>query len=159
MVNAGKEQNTQDHPNLSIARPIPFFLSSQHAGRNNWFHSRWYLSWMAQAGATPWDRLGGCRSGGNNSSVWDIVIEVLNEICMTVSGSILGELWGRLKMSRNKCYASCCLQNSFFHHFPPPNLTYFPDYVRNPDERPMSVSNATFWYRNNLQWSYCSHRF
>ena len=28
-------------------------------------------------------------------------------------------------------------------HSPPLNLTYFPDYVRNPDERPMSVPNFT----------------
>ena len=36
-------------------------------------------------------------------------------------------------------------------HSPPLNLTYFPEYVRNPDERPMSVSNATFWYWNDVQ--------
>ena len=34
-------------------------------------------------------------------------------------------------------------------HSPPLTLTYFPDYVRNPDERPRSVSNATFWYWND----------
>ena len=34
---------------------------------------------------------------------------------------------------------------------PPLNLTYFPDYVRNPDERLMSVSNAIFWYLSDVQ--------
>ena len=43
-------------------------------------------------------------------------------------------LWGsRLKMLRNKCYPSFSLLNSISTTICP---TYFPDYVRDPDEIP-----------------------
>ena len=53
-------------------------------------------------------------------------------------------LGSRIKMLRNKCYHEFLPSKlDFPPHTPPPDLTYFPDYVRNPDERPMSVPNFT----------------
>ena len=63
-----------------------------------------------------------------------------------------------------KCYVtnsttSFCLLNSFFPPQSPLNLTYFPDYVRNPDERPMSVSIFTSGVSVLERLAiYCSHR-
>ena len=45
ILDGWKEQNTQDHPNLSIAWPIPCFVSSQSAGSDNWFHPGGYAGW------------------------------------------------------------------------------------------------------------------
>ena len=43
----------------------------------------------------------------------------------------------RLKVLRNKCYYEFLPSKLVFPpHSPPPNLTYFPEYVRNPDEIP-----------------------
>ena len=62
-------------------------------------------------------------------------------------------LWGsRLKILRNKCYHEFSPSKlDFPPHSPPPNLTCFPDCVRNPDERPMSLSNFISGFFRN--WS------
>ena len=80
-----------------------------------------------------------------------IAAYVVGRYRVSIALDRLLRVWGsRLKMLRNKWYSSFRLLKLVFPpRSPTLNLTYFPDYVRNPDERPMSVYNATFLV---LEW-------